>query len=344
MRMDKVDRLKTMPTEEVKNKVLIPLFRSMGYTEILRREGIPGYGDEITCCKNEDIGKTYVCLQVIPKNVTDTVSERVFTNEVFMLTQHAVRTPIVDREDGRRNYASIFLLITPEECISKEMVLKDLKNWGIDAKVDFMGLETILKLIEIKMEGYIWEKGSIPLSACEGTLGEFENMLENPDLSENDFKQFFKRNPWLLGVGLDYKEISSEQRAGAHLQVDFLLKTYEGYCDIMELERHTDEVMVGTDQDWKLSSKCEASFWQIHRYMEYCERNVAYESYESGINVYRPQGFIVIGRSKEENMKKLRSVNSRYNHIKILTYDDMYQRAKRWIETSKQLSSKEVGP
>ncbi len=342
--MDKVNRLKTMPTEEVKNEILIPLLRSMGYTLVMRREGIPGYGDEIICCKNEDIGKTYICLQVMPQNVKDTVSERVFTNEVFMLTQHAVRTSIVDREDGRRNYASIFLLITPEECTFKDTVLKDLKNWGIDAKVDFMSLEKILELIETRMKAHIWEKGGIPSSAREGTLKEFESMLENPDLSENDFKQFFKKNPWLLGVGLDYEEISSEQRAGAHLQVDFLLKTYEGYYDIMELERHTDEVMVGTDKDWKLSSKCEASLWQIHRYMEYCERNVAYESYESGINVYKQQGFIVIGRAKDENIEKLRSVNSRYNHIKIFTYDDVYQKAKRVIETAKQLSSREVSP
>jgi hypothetical protein len=338
--MNKLKNVKGMPIHEFKNEILIPLFRTIGHTEIAKREGIPGYGDEITCCMKDDFSKTYMCFQVIPRNIVENVNETVLTNEIFMLTQHALRTPILDIEDKKKTYATIFRVITTENYLSEDIILRNLKNLGIDAKIEFMSFEKILDLIETKMPNYIWKKEDIPLSVRERILEEFKKKLDCPELPEEDFKQFFKENQWLLKVGLKYEGILPEQKAGSKLRVDFLLKRYDGYYDIMELKRHTEDIIVGGDWDWKLSSKCEAAICQVLRYMDYYQRNVANEYYDFGIDVYQPWGYIVIGQITEDDIRrKLRLINSTYHRIKIKTYDDLYEEAKRLVETSKQLSN-----
>jgi hypothetical protein len=131
----------------------------------------------------------------------------------------------------------------------------------------------------------------------------------------------------------NYKDILPEQRAGSSFRVDFLLKTFEDYYDIMELKKHTDNIIIGGEKDWRISTKCENGISQLSRYIEYYERNVEQQHYEIGIDPYKPFGFIVIGRCDSRNIqRKLRAINSRYHRIKILTYDDLYDQAKRWIE------------
>lgn len=46
---------KAMQINQFKSEALTPLLRHMGYAGIRRREGLPGYRDEIICCKKEGI-------------------------------------------------------------------------------------------------------------------------------------------------------------------------------------------------------------------------------------------------------------------------------------------------
>ena len=241
--------------------------------------------------------------------------------------------------DGKEKDLEKIVLVTSHEFTekAKESLWRSLNAANLHRSVACIDGNMLVDLLDAYLPSAFWKEKSIPLNVWENALLRFKTMLESSDLLEEDFMMFFKENPWLLGVGLKYKNILPGQKAGADFRVDFLLERYDGYCDIIELKRHTDDVIVGGDKNWRLSARCNGAISQILRYMDYYERNVARECYDSGIDVYKPKALVIIGRTKTANVKrKIRLINDQYSSVEILTYDDLYENAERLIETLRQ--------
>jgi len=162
-------------------------------------------------------------------------------------------------------------------------------------------------------------------------LVKFGEMLSGTD--PQDFKQFFIKNSWLVGVGNKYGNIVPYEESEEYPRVDLSLETFEHDYDIMILKPHIDSIILGSEEEWRLSEECEIGISQVYRYFRWYKQTVETEHYKPDIDVYKPTGFIVIGRNTRKDIQnKLNLINNHFQRIRFLTYDDLYDQAKRWIE------------
>ena len=336
-RREKMEMLQKLSEEELTKKFLIPLYDSegMGCKNVQYTHGILEFGKDIVYYREDEYGnRIYTGVQVKKTKITAKSIGKLVSQTV-----EAFGEPFTNLSDGKKKDLDQFVVLTSNK-ISEEAKVSfwaSLRGARLDKLIRCIDGHQLVALVENHLPSALWKGYDYSNKYYSVTITKFEEMLNKSELQEVDFKQFFINNPWLLEVGIKYKEILQEQKAGSRFRVDFLLKTFEDYYDIMELKKHTDTVIVGSDENWKISAKCENGISQLYRYIEYYEQNVAKEHYERGIDPYKPSGFLVIGRSKNKDIKrKIRSINSRYQRMEILTYDDLYERAKRWIEFKMQ--------
>lgn len=173
---------------------------------------------------------------------------------------------------------------------------------------------------------------------------------------EKVWQYFFKKNPWIFGYGLDYKylEILQEEATvrGSDVSgkgsesLDTLAGTSD-YTVLVELKKPSTELFEGTlnrSNSWRLSSSLFHAVSQILEYkashiVEWQDESKRYDDKENKIiqKALDPKTVLVIGRDtmfsgteKEIEIKKktfeLYCRDSR--NTKILTYDELYRRAK----------------
>ena len=163
---------------------------------------------------------------------------------------------------------------------------------------------------------------------------EFTNILERcskGELKEEDLQKFLKERTWLFGV--EYRNAKPKKLAGSTSVFDFLLENYAGQGVIVELKLPTEEIF---KEKYVLTSKVSDAMGQLIRYIE-TTLGIAYSSEMSkieGITEKRPLGYVIIGRTKNDDEREdLKRVNSYYHRIEVLTYDDLLLKAKTTLES-----------
>lgn len=177
---------------------------------------------------------------------------------------------------------------------------------------------------------------------------------------EKVWQHFFKQNPWIFGYGLDYKYLDILQNEatvrGADVSgkdsdiLDTLAATTD-YTVLVELKKPSTELFQGTENrsnSWRLSSNLFLAVSQILEYkashiVEWQDESKKFDDEGGKISqkALDPKTVLVIGRDsmfsgtdKEVEIKKktfeLYCRDSR--NIKILTYDELYRRAKFIVE------------
>lgn len=177
---------------------------------------------------------------------------------------------------------------------------------------------------------------------------------------EKIWQYFFKKNPWIFGYGLDYKYLDILQNEATVRGADVSgkasdsLDTLAGttnYTVLVELKKPSTELFQSTENrsnSWRLSSNL---FLAVSQILEYKASHIIEWQDESkkfgddGEKISQkaldPKTVLVIGRDsmfsgtdKEIEIKKktfeLYCRDSR--NIKILTYDELYRRAKFIVE------------
>jgi hypothetical protein len=328
---EKLKMLQSLSEKDLTKRFLIPLYESMDCKNVRYTHRKLEFGKDIVYYKDDEYGNMVYTGVQVKKTQIKTCD----VADIFRQISEAFGEPFTDLSNGKKLDLDRFVVLTSNEFSknAKISLWASLRGASLERLVTCVDINGLIQLIDKNFPSAFRNAHQYSDNNYSAILTKFKEMLNNSDLKEEDFKQFFKRNPWLLGVGISYKDILPEQRAGSSFRVDFLLKTFEDYYDIMELKKHTDNIIIGGEKDWRISTKCENGISQLSRYIEYYERNVEQQHYEIGIDPYKPFGFIVIGRCDSRNIqRKLRAINSRYHRIKILTYDDLYDQAKRWIE------------
>lgn len=181
---------------------------------------------------------------------------------------------------------------------------------------------------------------------------------------EKVWQFFFKKNPWIFGYGLDYKYLEILQNESAVRGSDVSGKGSENldtlagngdYTVLIELKKPSTELL-GNDQNransWRLSNDLFSAVSQILEYkashlVEWEHESKKYDDQGAKITqkALDPKTVLVIGRDsmfsgtdKEIDIKKktfeLYCRDSR--NIKILTYDELYRRAKFIVESAKK--------
>lgn len=181
---------------------------------------------------------------------------------------------------------------------------------------------------------------------------------------EKVWQFFFKKNPWIFGYGLDYKYLNILQNESVVRGSDVSGKGSENldtlagntdYTVLIELKKPSTDLF-GSDQNransWRLSTELFSAVSQILEYkashiVEWVDETKKYDDTESKITqkALDPKTVLIIGRDsmfngtdKEIDIKKktfeLYCRDSR--NIKILTYDELYRRAKFIVESAEK--------
>jgi hypothetical protein len=166
---------------------------------------------------------------------------------------------------------------------------------------------------------------------------EFESMLEQ-DLTEPDWQKWFEKHSWMLGH--EFIQVIDERRIDPEHISDFLMKSYDGFLDIVEIKRPGGTLTFwAAEQDHRNyipSSHLIKAITQASQYIYEVEREADSRKFSKrvGSTVVKPRCVLVFGRSdtwNNEHIEAYRILNASFHNITILTYDHVLARARRIV-------------
>lgn len=181
-----------------------------------------------------------------------------------------------------------------------------------------------------------------PSFRANKTMKAFKQLVSQNE-KEDIYRQFIAEH-WPLLLGPEYKECKSPYpitRGGA---IDILAIRHDDFADLWELKRPSDPLFQKYNQWLHHSTECAKAIGQLMEYYDCAlrERDRGRGSYEKrhsiAADLYRPRGFIIIGRYSSEpeaardERERLRLENSFLAGISILTYDDLIERAEQFLD------------
>jgi hypothetical protein len=192
-------------------------------------------------------------------------------------------------------------------------------------------------------------------------LQEFERGLTEQEGVESWWQDFFERNKWIFGYGLNY-QIMRQQQEQPHLggtrvdrtggkKGDYLMSTSGdvGFTVVVEIKTPDTHLISGSKEiragAWSLSRDLADALSQIQAnivsWQESAGQRENIDMLErSDVYTVQPKGIIVIGRLRElkENRSK-RDTFERFRKgihgVEILTFDELFKRA-RYIAEQKE--------
>jgi len=180
---------------------------------------------------------------------------------------------------------------------------------------------------------------------------QYEKMLGDRSLNEEDWQSFFDDNTWIFGYGLRYQILRVVQtqpnyggknvtgRGGQH--GDFLMATEAEtkFTCLVEIKKPTTPLLQNSQYRngaWGSSSELSGAIsqiqincakWEISGSREDDNRDLM-----GGIYTVAPRGIVVIGNTNQLSSRdKLNSFERYRNAIhnpEIITFDELYQRAR----------------
>lgn len=235
---------------------------------------------------------------------------------------------------GDSNEVSRFLTLIASDPEGKEKLGEVAKNYGL------------IKVGDI--DNIIQKKEAVTL---------FENILNKQEefnkykkelgvgKDEEVWQKFFSQNAWILGS--DFVEILDERRLDVENITDYLLKSFDGFVDIIELKRPSAPFWTAENIP---KSELTAATMQCIRYILQTERKINDLEFNKKIQntpIVKPRITLIYGRSNswgDNDKEAYRVLNSSYYNLNIISYDHLLERAKRLIGiiTTKAVAEKEV--
>ena len=189
-------------------------------------------------------------------------------------------------------------------------------------------------------------------------LEAFKKALDAKNSEEKKWQDFFEKNKWIFGYGLDYQIIRQEQvqphYGGTRVdgtggqRGDYLTSTRGdlNFTVLVEIKTPATPLLQGTEEirngAWSLSKDLTDSITQIEANIATWEKDGSRQDdnkdrFEAEkIFTVRPKGIIVIGSLSELNDRSKRETFQRFRKsihgIDILTFDELYKRARFIID------------
>lgn len=220
----------------------------------------------------------------------------------------------------------------------KEFIEADEDAAILFKKVRGLGIsdeEVASKLIE---SGILTQNLSVVITAAErnDAVRNFESSLEQ-EPTEAFWQNWFSGNKWVLGS--DYLNILPDRDIDTRDIADYLMRSIDGFVDIVEIKRPDLPFWVGPDShgNYYPTSQLTAAISQCLNYLyriELQSNSVEFTERLGGAKTVKPQCMLVYGRSDDwddEKMKSLRILNAAYHQLHIITYDQLLIRAKQLL-------------
>jgi len=229
-----------------------------------------------------------------------------------------------------------FLTLIASDPEGKEKLGEVAKNYGLIKVGD------IDNVVQKKEAVNLFEKilnNQTDFSAYKKELGVGKD--------EEVWQRFFSKNSWILGS--DFVEILDERRLDVENITDYLLKSFDGFVDIIELKLPTAPFWT---TEYIPKSELTAATMQCSRYILQTERKINDLEFNKKIQntpIVKPRITLIYGRSQswaDTEKEAYRVLNSSYSTLNIITYDHLLERAKRLIDICdpKQEVPEEVNP
>ncbi|MFA7151502.1 MAG: Shedu anti-phage system protein SduA domain-containing protein [Candidatus Paceibacterota bacterium] len=167
--------------------------------------------------------------------------------------------------------------------------------------------------------------------------GEFQKYKKelNAGKEEEVWQKFFSENSWILGS--DFVEILDERRIDVENITDYLLKSFDGFVDIIELKLPSAPFWT---TEFIPKSELTSATMQCNRYILQTERKINDLEFNKKIQhtpIVKPRITLIYGRSQswdDKGKEAYRVLNSSYSALNIITYDHLLERAKRLVGIS----------
>jgi len=143
---------------------------------------------------------------------------------------------------------------------------------------------------------------------------------------EEELQSFLSKHTWLLG--LEY-ENATPQKISVKSRYDFYVERYDGYADIIEIKKPTNNIF---DKKGKLSAAFGKALQQLIEYIDEATYygNSKLLSKKLDFNFLKPKGILIIGRAQDN--EKLENLRHYFHNIEVRTYDDIYKRGETIIK------------
>lgn len=268
-------------------------------------------------------------------------------NETFNIKDDDLKTMLLNDNQTKKLIAENLDLI--QNALKNNVTTKDLINFGYRKGQ----LEIFDKLLNEAGFFQTYKQKLVDLTELKSGSG-----------NEAVWQNFFEKNTWILGYGLDYifnSELDDKKleqvTTGPNFnssgkRIDGLLKSKGAINSLCfcELKLSTDDLLKQVkdsyrSEAWQISDSLSGAIAQVQRTMQKAIKDLNTkieikdkEDYLTGeeLYLYNPKGFILIGKQDEfikhdkiNEMKysSFEMFRKNLKNIDIITYDELYQRA-----------------
>ena len=229
-----------------------------------------------------------------------------------------------------------FLTLIASDPQGKEKLGEVAKNYGLIKVGDIDNIVQKKEAVEL-FEKILNNTSAFSKHKAEVKVGKDEEV----------WQKFFSQNSWILGA--DFVEILDERRLDVENITDYLLKSFDGFVDIVELK--LPSAPFWTNENIPKSELTSASM-QCNRYILQTERKINDLEFNKKIQntpIVKPRITLIYGRSQlwsEDQKEAYRVLNSSYSDLNIITYDHLLERAKRLVGVSKPpvITGEDINP
>lgn len=218
---------------------------------------------------------------------------------------------------------------------------------------DLKGEDRLKLLEQIKNECLTKEDLDILSGRKDGLKKFHKSLYDSKEWKESDWQDFFEKNTWIFGYGLDYRFLKILQREAFTsnsdidgkntVKSDYLMGNND-FTVLVEIKRPDTPLFENTQnrsKSWKLSNQLIDAVSQILAQKAHWEVKALIPSYNSKGEIISqktcdPKCILIIGtkdqfsgseREKDIKYRTFELFRRDSRNIEILTYDELYDRA-----------------
>lgn len=200
-------------------------------------------------------------------------------------------------------------------------------------RAKMMAVQDVLTFVSANLMKMQDAQPSTILDRLREIIDEFKDLLER-DPGEEDLQKFLFKHPVLLSPTAS--NVLSKHRFGSEYIADFIIQEANNEYILVEIESPSKKLF---NKSGDPSASLTHAQRQVEDWREWIHNNIAYIR-NSLPGISDPDCWIIMGRDNSlssSEHKALNRKNKELSHITIMTFDDLFKRARRHLLNMKKL-------